>query len=48
MKDKVLQIRVDKEFLSKLEYLKTINNFKTVAETIRKTVEKEFRKEIQS
>ena len=45
MKDKLLQIRVDGEFLSKLEYLQRINGFKTIAETVRKIVEKEFRKE---
>lgn len=45
MKDKLLQIRVDAEFLDKLEYLRKINGFKTVAETIRKIVDKEFRKE---
>jgi len=45
MKDKLLQIRVDKDFLSKLEYLRKINGFKTIAETVRKTVEKEWRKE---
>ena len=44
-KDKLLQIRVDDEFLSKLEYLREINGFKTIAETVRKIVEKEFRKE---
>lgn len=45
MKDKLLQIRVDDNFFSKLEYLKDINGFKTVAETVRKLCEKEFRKE---
>ena len=45
MKDKLLQIRVDAEFLAKLEYLRMINGFKTIAETIRKIVEKEYRKE---
>ena len=44
-KDKLLQIRVDEDFLSKLEYLRKINGFKTIAETVRKIVEKEFRKE---
>ena len=48
MKTKILQIRVDEEFLSKLEYLRKINGFKTVAETVRKIVEKEFRKETQN
>ena len=45
MKDKLIQIRVDAEFLSKLEYLQKINAFKSIAETLRKTVEKEWRKE---
>lgn len=45
MKNKLLQMRVDEEFLSKLEYLKKINNYKNNAETIRKIIEKEFRKE---
>ena len=48
MKDKLLQIRVDKDFLSKLEYLRKINGFKTIAETVRKIVEKEWRKEIEA
>ena len=47
MKDKMLRIRVDSEFLSKLEYLKRIHGFKTIAETVRRIVEKEFRKEME-
>ena len=47
MKDKTLQIRVDEEFLSKLKYLQRINGFKTIAETVRKIVEKEYRKEME-
>ena len=47
MRDKLLQIRVDEEFLFKLEYLRKINGFKSIAETVRKIVEKEFRKEIE-
>lgn len=47
MKDKLIQIRVDAEFLAKLEYLRVINGFRTVSETIRKVVEKEYRKEKQ-
>ena len=47
LKDKMLRIRVDSDFLSKLEYLKQINGFKTIAETVRKLIEKEFRKETQ-
>jgi len=45
MKDKRIYIRVSEEFLEKLEYLKEINGFKTLSETIRKIVEKEYRKE---
>lgn len=47
MRDKLLQIRVDDDFLSKLEYLRKINGFKTIAETVRKIVEKEWRKETE-
>lgn len=45
MKDKLLQIRVDEDFLQKLDYLRKINGFKTIAETVRKVLEKEYRKE---
>ena len=45
VKDKMLRIRVDDSFLSKLEYLKRIHGFKSIAETVRKIVEKEWRKE---
>jgi len=48
MKDKLLQIRVDEDFLSKVEYLRKINGFRTIAETVRKLIEKEFRKETKS
>ena len=47
MKDKTLQIRVDEEFLSKLKYLQKINGFKTIAGTVRKVLEKEYRKEAE-
>ena len=47
-KDKLIQIRTDEEFLSKIEYLKHINGFKSIAETIRKIIEKEYRKEQDS
>ena len=48
VKDKLLQIRVDSDFLSKIEYLREINGFRSIAETIRKIIEKEFRKETRS
>jgi hypothetical protein len=47
MRDKLLQIRVDSDFLSKLSYLQRINGFKSIAETIRKIVEKGYRKEME-
>lgn len=47
MKDKTLQIRVDEDFLSKLKYLQRINGFRTIAGTVRRIVEKEYRKETQ-
>ena len=47
MKDRKLQIRVDEDFLSRLEYLRKINGFLTIAETVRHIVEKEYRKETQ-
>ena len=47
VKDKMLRIRVDSDFLSKLEYLKQINGFRTIAETVRKLLEKEYRKETE-
>ena len=46
MKDKLLQIRVDKEFCEKLAYLKNINGYKTESETVRKIIEKETRRYI--
>lgn len=47
MKDRKLQIRVDEAFLSKVEYLRKINGFNTIAETVRKLLEKEYRKETE-
>ena len=44
-KTKLLQIRVDEAFLQKIEYLKKIHAFRSIAETIRKIIEKEYRKE---
>lgn len=47
MKDKLLQIRVDESFLKMLEYLRKINGYRTMAETVRRIVEKEYRKETE-
>jgi len=45
MKKYQIHIRADDEFLKKLEYLKRINGYKTLTETILKILEKEYRKE---
>ena len=45
MKDKEIKIRADEEFVEKVDYLQRINGHKNRSETIRKTVEKEYRKE---
>lgn len=45
MKSKLLQVRVDSLSLDMLEYLKRINGYKSISDTIRKTIEKEYRKE---
>lgn len=45
MKDKEIKIRADEGFVEKVDYLKRINGFQNRSETIRKTVEKEYRKE---
>jgi len=45
MKDKVLIVKVDEEFTEKVDYLKWINDYKNRSDTVRKTIEKEYRKE---
>ena len=45
MKDKIIKVRVDTEFYKKLEYLQRINGYRTLSETLRKIIEKEYRKE---
>jgi len=47
MKDKKIQVRASDEFLTMLEYLKRINGFKNLSDTIRKIIEKEYRKETE-
>lgn len=48
MKEKQIHIRADEELLQKLEYLMRINGFKSLSDTIRKVIEKEYRKESQT
>ena len=45
MKDKELKIKVDDQFIEKVDYLQRINDYKNRSDTVRKTVEKEYRKE---
>ena len=45
MKDKTLIVKVDDQFIEKVDYLQKINDFKNRSDTVRKVVEKEYRKE---
>lgn len=45
MKDKQMIVLVDDEFLEKVEYIERINGYKNKSDTVRKTIEKEYRKE---
>ena len=45
MKNKQILIRVDEEFRRKLEFLRNLNGWRTISETIRKVIEKEYRRE---
>ena len=46
MKEERIEIRANEEFVEKVDYLKLINDYKSRADTIRKTVEKEYIKEV--
>ena len=46
MKDKELRIRMDSDFEQKVDYLKEINGYKNKSDTIRRTIEKEYGKEM--
>ena len=45
MRDKLLQVRVDEELLSKLKYLQNVFGFKKLSQIVRFLIEKEWRKE---
>ena len=45
MKDKQMIVLVDDEFLEKVDYIQRINDYKNKSEAVRKTIEKEYRKE---
>ena len=45
MKDNILRVRTDERFLQKVDYLQRINDYKSRSDTVRKVVEKEYRKE---
>ena len=45
MKDKEIKIRADEDFIEKVDYLQRINDYKNRSDTVRKVVEKEYRKE---
>ena len=43
--DKRIELRVDDDFLEKVEYIQYINDYKSKSDAIRRTMEKEYRKE---
>ena len=45
MKNKQMIVMVDDEFLEKVDYIERINGYKNKSDTVRKTIEKEYRKE---
>lgn len=45
MKDKELKIKVDDNFIGKVDYLQMINSYKNRSDTVRQVVEKEYFKE---
>ena len=45
MKDKELKVKVDDEFIDKVDFLRLVHQFKTRSETVRRIVEKEYIKE---
>lgn len=45
MKEERIEIRADEGFVEKVDYLKRINDYKNRSDTVRKVVEKEYRKE---
>ncbi len=45
MKDKRIQVRASEEFLDMLEYLQTINGYKSLSDTARKVIEKEYKRQ---
>ncbi len=45
LKTKQIHIRIDEEFEKKLQYLMRIHGWKSMSDTIRKLIEKEYRKE---
>ena len=46
MKDKELKIKVDDQFIEKVDYLQRINGYKNRSDCVRKVVEKEYIKEV--
>ena len=45
MKEERIEIRADEGFVEKVDYLQRINDYKNRSDTVRKVVEKEYRKE---
>lgn len=45
MKNKQMIVMVDDEFLEKVDYIERINGYKNKSDCVRRTIEKEYRKE---
>ena len=46
-KDKEIRLRVDEDFIDKVDYLQRINDYKNRSDTVRKVVEKEYAKNVE-
>ena len=47
MKDKTLIVKVDENFIEKVDYLQRINDYKNRSDCVRKVVEKEYAKNVE-
>lgn len=46
MKDKIIALRVDEDIVRKMDYLQQLNGYKTRSETVRRVIDKEYRREM--
>lgn len=46
MKDKLISLRVDEDIVRKMDYLRQLNGYRNRSETVRKVIDKEYRREM--